>query len=361
MVTTTRVGMFGLTHPHAAMHLRTFAACERIDGVALADPDPVVRDRVAASYPKTVAVVATLDDLLARSDVLAVSINLPNRDAAPAIARAAAAGKHVLCEKPCARTAAELDPALAALRRHGVKSSAYYVWRSNPAAQKLRALIASGAVGRLTSAELRMVTTQVGVRDPTHWLFRKELAGGGIATWLGCHWLDLLRFVTGQEVERVAALVGNVGGWPIDVEDVASASLQLSGGAIVGFYAGYLLAHGRAGYEGADYDRAFVVRGTEGNLALDDENGEAVVIWEGAGATAAETRTVFRFPQPPSSAYGGAAGLRFVEQFLDAAQSGVGDGPAPLAEARRVLEILDALDESATTGRTVPVRREPLG
>jgi predicted dehydrogenase len=202
-----------------------------------------------------------------------------------------------------------------------------------------------------------MVTTQVALRDPTLWLFRRDLAGGGIATWLGCHWLDLLRYTTGQEVDDVTALTANVGGESIDVEDVASASLRLSGGGIVGFYAGYLLAHGQPGYAGADYDWAFILRGTQGNLALVEEDGEEAVVYERAAPTASAGREVFRFTSAPSPAYGGGPGLEFVNNLLDAAESGAGDGPCSIREAGRVLEILDAIYESAGSGRLVHVNR----
>jgi predicted dehydrogenase len=354
------VGMVGLTHPHSAMHLRTLADVARVDGVVLCDPDPAARERVAAEFPKTIGALADFDDLIARPDVPIVLIALPNNRAALAIARAADAGKHVLAEKPCARFAAELAPAAAAIARRGVKFGVFYTWRANPAMRKLRALIHEGAIGRVISAELRMVTTQVAARDPSHWLFRHEVAGGGIASWLGGHWLDLLRYVTGEEVERVAALTGNVGGQAIDVEDLASASFRLSGGGIASFYAGYLLAHGKPGYEGADYDRAFLVRGIDGNVTYTEEGSDLLLILERAAPTAEQGREVFQFSPPPSPAYGGAPGLAFVDEFLDAALTGVGPGPAPLEAAQRVLEILDAIYDSAETGYVARVKRISL-
>jgi predicted dehydrogenase len=349
------VGVVGLSHPHSAMHLRTLAALERVERIALFDVDPNVCKHVAASSPKPTDVASSLAELLTWSQVPVVVIVLPNNVTPDAIVQAARAGKHVLCEKPCARSAAELRPARQILQANRVKFGAFYTWRSQPAVQKMRELVLGGAIGRLTSAELRMVTTQVAVRNPGHWLFQRSVAGGGIASWLGCHWLDLLRYTTGEEVTSVVAMTANVGGESIDVEDLLSASLRLSGGGIASLYAGYLLAHGKPGYEGADYDRAFILRGTSGNLALTDANGEHRVILESAAPSATAGRQEYRFPLIPSPAYGGAAGLAFVDGFLDAALTGVGDGPAPIEAAQRVLEILDALYQSAATGRQVDV------
>jgi UDP-N-acetyl-2-amino-2-deoxyglucuronate dehydrogenase len=351
------VGVVGLTHPHSTMHLRTLDVLKRVNGIVLCDPDPSAVATTAAQRSKVVDTVGNVGDLLTRRDVSVVLITLPNAVTPRTIVRAADAGKHVLCEKPCARSSAELRPAIEAVRRNNVKFMAFYVWRANPAVLKLRALVRQGAIGRLTSAELRMVTTQVALRDPTHWLFRRDQAGGGIATWLGCHWLDLLRFTTNQEVDEVAALTANVGGEAIDVEDVASASLRLSGGGIVSFYAGYVLAHGQPGYSGADYDSAFILRGTEGNLAMVDEDGAETVVYERAAPTASVGREVFHFPAVPSPAYGGGPGLDFVNGFLDAATSGIGDGPCSIQEAARVLEILDAIYASAGSGCLTRVDR----
>jgi predicted dehydrogenase len=349
------VGMIGLVHPHSPMHLQTLQAHIRVDGIVLCDSDATALARAAAVTSKTIATVADVGDLLARQDVSVVLITLPNVQTPTAITRAANAGKHILCEKPCARSAADLQPAVEAIERNNVKFASFYVWRAKPAIRKMRELVGQGVLGRLTSAELRMVTSQVARRDPSHWLFQRDVAGGGIASWLGCHWLDLLRYVTGQEVDEIVALTANVGGEPIDVEDVASASLRLSGGGIAGFYAGYLLDHGKSGYSGADYDRAFVLRGTKGDLSLVNDGEVELVVLERADAETLGGRSIFRYPPAPSPAYGGGSGLDFVSEFLEAAVTGLGDGPASIHESQRVLAILDALYESAATGRVVRV------
>ena len=99
----------------------------------------------------------------------------------------------------------------------------------------------AGAIGRLLSVELRMVTTQVGMRNPESWLFDREQAGGGILAWLACHWLDAFRYVTGEDIVRVQAEVATLGGEAIDVEDTAVLAFRTSGGAVGSLHVGYLL------------------------------------------------------------------------------------------------------------------------
>jgi predicted dehydrogenase len=346
------VGLLGLTHPHSAMYLRSLDLLEQVERVVAWDPDPVARPRqhgrkTERSYAGDGA--DGLEALLARRDVPVVLVALPNDVTPGVVARAAAAGKDVICEKPGARSAAELRPALEALERNGRRMLMAYMWRASPSILKLRQLVRDGALGRLTSVELRMVTSQVRLRDPSHWLFKKEVAGGGVLAWLACHWLDALRYVTGDEVASAAALIGTVGGEAIDVEDVAGAALRLRSGALVTLHAGYLLSTGQPGYEGADFDYPIVLRGTAGTLTHAREGAEQVVtLRSDAPGWQAAPRQVFRYTLPPSEAYGGVHGLQLFDRFLR--------GETPLAggeDALRVLEILDALYQSAASERTV--------
>ncbi len=96
---------------------------------------------------------------------------------------------------PGARTARELEPVLRALAERPVPFAAAYLNRWTPSMKQMRELVRGGAIGRLTSVELRMVTTQVGMRNPASWLFSREVAGGGILAWLGCHWFDAVRYM----------------------------------------------------------------------------------------------------------------------------------------------------------------------
>jgi predicted dehydrogenase len=348
------VGMIGLAHPHSAAHLRTLETSAMVQRIVLCDPDPGAREQGSRACGKVDAAYADLPALLARADVPVVVIALPTDLTPAAVVQAAEAGKHIICEKPCARTAAEMRPIVEMLERRRGRFAACYVWRAHPAIERMRGLVQGGALGRLTSAELRMVTSQVRLRDPAHWLFKRTIAGGGVLSWLGCHWLDVLRYVTGQEVTQVGAMLATLSGEAIDVEDVAGAGLRLTGGAVATLYAGYLLPYGRAGYEGASFDLSVIFRGTDAALEYQNAGGDQLVTLRGAASgreAASEQR--WRFALPAVPAYGGAHGLTFVETFIRSALSGEGASPASALDALRVLEILDAVYASAATGRTV--------
>lgn len=352
------IGIIGLTHPHSAGYLRTLDVCERVTDVIACDSDPEVCRRVAHEHAKVRETCTKPQDLLDRADVPIVVVALPT-DVVPATVIAAArAGKHVFCEKPCARSAEEIRPVVAALAEARVQFGVAYMWRANPAILKMRELVRDGVLGRLTSVELRMVTTQVGLRNPSHWLFQCAVAGGGILSWLGCHWLDLLRYVTDQEVAAVGAMLGTLGGEAIDVEDVGIVQMRLSGGALASLHAGYLLPFGRTGYEGTQYDNTVILRGTEGFARHQVAGAEQVVTVESRASTwRTAHRQELRFTLPESPAYGGQHGLLFFEDFVMSALDGKGSPFATVEDAQRVLEILDAAYASAETGHVIDMEQ----
>ncbi len=351
---TLTIGMIGLTNPHTRAHLSTLDTHDRVTEIAAYDPDPDARAAAANTWPKVETTYDDLDALLARDDIPAVLIHVPNDQAPEVVIKAARAGKHVMCEKPCARTADEFRPVVNELDRYNVRFTTFYNWRRHPAVRKMRELIVAGALGRLTSIELRIVTTQVRLRDPSHWLFKHDVAGGGILSWLACHYIDMMRYLTGQEVASVAALAGTLSGEDISVEDVATVSFRLTEGALATLHAGYLLSTGRAGYEGARNDTAIIFRGTHGTLSLVERRGAPVVKLQ---TIAPEWKTApdqtLRFALPAVEAYGGAHGLAFVDDFIQASLDGVGQVPVTADDALRLLEILDAIYLSVEQERVV--------
>jgi predicted dehydrogenase len=118
--------------------------------------------------------------------------------------------------------------------------------------------VEEGVIGEITSVEGRMVTSVVAQRNPGHWLFDHDKAGGGILHWLAIHTVDLIRYISGCEYASVCAMTAT----PlesIDVEEVASATFSLDNGALGQIHAGYLLPR-RYG------DIYLCMRGTRGDI-----------------------------------------------------------------------------------------------
>lgn len=350
---SVEVGMISSPHPHAPMHVKTLEVLSEVTAIhvcGVADEDT---DALGEGATKVQSVTTSVDELLARPEVGAVVVCVRN-DLCPDILNAAVeAGKPVLFEKPGALTAADLRAVAERAHGRGLTMSTFFQNRWNPAMRDAVEICRSGALGKIMAAEARMVTSQVRYRNPGHWLFRKDTAGTGILSWLGCHYLDLLCHFLDDRVVEVAALVAQQNPEQIEVEDTACLVLRFSSGVLGTLHAGYHLIGSEAGYSGAAYDTFIGFRGTDGYLRLPREMDGFTVHslapgWEGKG----KQDRVFEPAQSP--AYGGVSGEEFLREFLRASCAGE-PGPAPIDAAVHVLEIIEATIESSNTGRTVRI------
>lgn len=206
------------------------------------------------------------------------------------------------------------------------------------------------------SVEMRMLTTQVKFRNPQGWQFRQEYAGSGILAWLGCHYIDMMRYITHDEIVSVSAEVATRGGEDIDVEDVATLSLRLRSGAIGSLQAGYILALSGSKYPGQpSYDTYVGLYGHDGRIhwsspgVPEHVNVETThTSWAGAP----QRQSSYTLGESP--AYGGVAGEHFIRDFIHAAE-GKGASPASGHDALQVARIIDAALESSRSGRRIEV------
>lgn len=136
-------------------------------------------------------------------------------------------GVHVLCEKPMANTLEECDRMIEAAKKSGRHLVIGHVQKYFPAVKKVRDMIESETLGRLTMiTEMRCKDY---LKNRASWFLSKRTAGGGIAMNLGAHSLDRILYTTGLSVEEVRAITSN----PLTEDDVelnAQLLLKLSGG-----------------------------------------------------------------------------------------------------------------------------------
>ncbi len=352
-----KAALLGLAHPHAGILLATLDLLPEISEICLWDPDA---PGIAASLPaaaKVVQVSTDLDAVLGQHDLVFAVVCVPTDRAAALARRVLQAGKHLLAEKPAGFTSAEIAAVEEEAARAGLTASVLYPRRFHPCMVAARELIQAGKLGPLLSVEARFLTTQVRFRNPQSWLFRRRESGGGILPWLGCHCLDLIHHLTGDEIVAVSAQLAIRSGEAIDVEDTAALTLRLRSGAVGTFLAGYALANAGEGY----LNRA----GNDSYLGINCRNGRVVwpdlaprlVIESPPGPGQAAVREV-TLPNPDSPAYGGAAGETFLRQFI-AAVSGRAAPPTTLRDALRTARLIEAAAESSRTGRLVAI--DPTG
>jgi predicted dehydrogenase len=196
-----------------------------LEGAALAEGASVVaiaardRDRAQAqadahSIP---TVYGSYDELLADPEIDAVYIPLPNALHVPWAVRSLEAGKHVLCEKPLARSEAEARRAFAAARQANRLLMEAFMWRHTPQTKRLSELLDEGAVGRV-----RVVRATFGFRLEGEGDVRlsHELEGGALMD-VGCYCVSAARLVAGEPVHVRAEQVSST---PTDGVDVRLAA-----------------------------------------------------------------------------------------------------------------------------------------
>ena len=168
-----------------------------------------VDDQRAASlpgYPGRARVATDYAVALSDPAVDAVDICLPHSLHAQVAVEAAAAGKHILCEKPMAASLAEADRMIEAADRAGVVLMIAEVVRFIPAYQQARELLDSGAIGKPALAQcIRETDLARSFLEERPWFLSQEQAGGGIMMSGGIHDFETLRMLVG-EIASVQAL-----------------------------------------------------------------------------------------------------------------------------------------------------------
>jgi predicted dehydrogenase len=221
--------------------------------VAVADVNPALAQSLAARFGWG-RVETDWRAVVDATDVDLVVACLPPALNREIVIAAAAADKHVVCEKPLGVSTAEALEMLEACEAAGVFHGLAAGYRWSPALRAIADIVGRGDLGELRSFRGSFLLDYAADPDvPLLWRFRKEMAGGGIAIDTGYHLVDCARFLVG-EIKTVQALsrtfiterslpggdaVGNRGGQLVtgsrtgfvDVEDAAAALVTFGGGA----------------------------------------------------------------------------------------------------------------------------------
>jgi UDP-N-acetylglucosamine 3-dehydrogenase len=171
-------------------HARLLQASPRVDFAGAVDPGG---DRFAVVQDPSL-VVGTVAELLAAGPVDFAIVAVPTEEHLPAARELAAAGVSVLVEKPLAATAAEARELIAAVEAAGVRAAVGHVERCNPALLELRRRVGEGQLGEV----FMIATERVGP-------FPARIRDVGVVKDLATHDLDLVRWLGGAPIERVAA------------------------------------------------------------------------------------------------------------------------------------------------------------
>jgi predicted dehydrogenase len=218
-----RVGIASFAHGHANSYA---AALHSLPEAALAGvwDDQRQRGEQAAAHYET-AFHSELEALLAECDALIIAAENANHH--NLVLRAAAAGVHVLCEKPLATNAADALEMIAACKRANVTLGTAFPVRYSPAVRRLREIVRAGSLGQT----LMVRATNRGTY-PGGWFGDPALAGGGALMDHIVHVADLLRWIWGSEFRSVYAEAATRY-YDLPVDDCGIVLITLENGVVV--------------------------------------------------------------------------------------------------------------------------------
>lgn len=283
-----------------------------------------------------------LDAMLAdpRLDVLVVA--LPNHLHFEPVMKAAAAGKHILTEKPPAMTLRETDEMIAACEKAGVKFGCFVQSRVRKAIRAIKEAAETGRFGRILRADVYMQWW----RPPEYYASaewrRVAEYGAGVTVQQAFHYLDLMQYIAGP-VELVEARMSNVAHPEVTFEDSVTGIFRYASGAQGLIQASTGLWPGT--------DMRIEVYGTDGTAIM---SGEKMATWRFRKEQPQDVEISGYGSASQSTGAGGAADFGHldhqvvIQDLVDAVRDNR-EVAIPVRSVRHTLEVVLAMYESART------------
>ena len=325
-----RWGVIGTANIAVAKVIPAMLRSERSRVVAIASRDQS-KATAAATALGIRRAYGSYEALLADPDVEAIYNPLPNHLHVPWSIRAAEAGKHVLCEKPVALSAAEAEELRAARDRTGVLVGEAFMVRTHPQWQEARRLVESGSIGPLTLVSGHFSYYR---RDPGDIRSRPDYGGGALMD-IGCYPITLSRWLFGAEPIEVIAQIERDPDFGVD--RLASALMRFPGGQATFACSGQLVPFQR-----------MELFGSRGRIQVEipfnapPDRACRIVVDDGSALGGLAAR-VIEFPVVDQYALQ-------ADHFSDAIR-GRGTVPVPIDDAVANMAVIDALFRSADSAR----------
>ena len=333
-------------------HTRGVELCDKATLVALCDIEKDKADELAAACEQQVTTYADYREMLRREgDIDVVCVCTPSGIHWEVAAAAAEAGRHVLCEKPLDITIEHMDAMIAACRGAGVKLGCIFQRRTSPASRKVRQLLAEQRLGKLVLAD----NYQKYYRSPAYyrsagWRGTWELDGGGALMNQAVHGIDLTLYLLGG-VRSVFAYADHLVR-DIEVEDTCVAAMKYANGAMGTLVGTTSVTPGCS--------CRHEIHGENGTIVLTEKGIELVEIADEKAGIAKPLDPAEYGWQPESEKSAASdpkniAGSGHIIQIADMADAVLADREplVPGEEARKAVEVILAIYESARTGKEV--------
>lgn len=310
----------------AGVHADAYRACPGVRLVAVADLLPAKAERLADRH--AAHVVADVQGLL-ELGVDVIDICTPPRQHVDPALLALAAGRHVICEKPLARTMDGGRRVRAASERARGLLMVGHITRFEPDHRAARDLVESGAIGEVRQVVHSTASSLPGWSEGG-WLADPAESGGPLLD-QAVHSFDFARWIVGSPAVRVNCMAADTDGGPLTY---ALTTVRYDNGAIAHVESSW--AHPAA----RGFKLSAEVVGTEGRLSWKNDHLMGGVLHRADGTT--EWWDVL-----------GVRGMTAELQAFFAAVRGGGPSPVPATDALESMRTALAAVESARTGRTI--------
>ncbi len=311
--------------------------------------DPVAASAARLAALHNVPSYSEWDAFLRHPGLQVVTIATPSGLHQECTLRAAAAGKHVVCEKPLEVTLEQIDSMIQACAENGVLLAAVHQRRFFDSTRAFKQAVDQGRFGKITLADayIKWFRTQQ-YYDQGGWRGTWKLDGGGALMNQSIHTIDQLLYLMG-DVESVSAFATRSAHERIEVEDVATAVLRFKNGAL-GVIEGSTACYSKLGH-GAEVH----ICGTEGSAFMRDES---FTVWDFKEERPEDAGILAKFGYKPGTGGVGAADPKAIasvshQRVLEDMAQAVTAGRQPVVtgnEARKSVEIILAIYQSALAG-----------
>lgn len=205
MADRVRLGIVGTSNWAELMYLSTLRDHPDVELIALCGRSSARLSDLAGRFGIR-GTYSDYRDLLARADLEAVAVVVPDDLHKEVVLAAIGRGLHVLCEKPLANSAGDARQMLDAATKAGVRHMVLFTWRWQPHFQYVKSLIDAGTFGRLYRTQLAFITNFA--HDGQYqWRLDPQRANGVIAD-LGSHMFDLSRWLSDDEIVSLSSDLG---------------------------------------------------------------------------------------------------------------------------------------------------------
>ncbi|NSB43875.1 putative dehydrogenase [Clostridium saccharoperbutylacetonicum] len=335
------------------IHEKMFDSMEDIKVVAICDID---EEKMSDAITEGVIKTTSVDELLEIKEINTVVISISNHVHKEAVIKAAKAGKNIICEKPAAMSVAEYDEMIAAVKDAGVLFTVHQQRRFDEDFRTAKEVYDKKALGKVFTIQSMLYGINGNMHD---WHVFKKYGGGMLYDW-GVHLIDQMLYMVDSPIKTIYADLRNV--INEEVDDYFKILFRFENGITGEVELGtYFLADKPKWFE-----RHWFIGGDTGSMYCDG--------FEPEGKIARTTRLLTNVPgkttmtaSGPTRSFGpppegllvteelpkvDVAHIMFFENYLKALE-GKEELLVKIPEVRRVLAVMEAVRESAATGRSI--------